>query len=74
MAGGVAAVDGLFMQTITPASTESLNSTDYYSDQKKGCGFNVQAMATADKFVSMTVNSPGDRFRYFYSFPGTRSY
>ena len=60
MAGVVAAVDGLFVQTIAPAPTESLNSTEYYSDQKKGYGFNVQAMATADyKFVSMTVKNPG---------------
>ena len=60
MAGVVAAADGLFVQTIAPAPTESLNSTEYYSDQKKGYGFNVQAMATADyKFVSMTVKNPG---------------
>lgn len=60
MAEIVATVNGLFVPTIAPGSTDSLNSTESYSDQKKGYGFKLQAMATADyKFTSMTVKLPG---------------
>ncbi|CAM9315284.1 unnamed protein product, partial [Ascophyllum nodosum] len=58
--GVVGAVDGLFVRTEAPATTESLNTNEYYSDQKKGFGFNVQAIAGPNyRFMSLTVQNPG---------------
>lgn len=37
------AIDGLIVETVAPDPTESLNSTEYVSDEEKGYGFNVQA-------------------------------
>lgn len=63
MGGVVNDVNGMFVQTIAPAPTESLHSTEYYS-----VGFNVYAMATADyRFVRMAMETPwgNKRFRCF---------
>lgn len=60
MSGVVGAADGLFLRTKAPSSTQTLKQIAYYSGQKKGYGYNVQAVATAKyRFSGLSVMNPG---------------
>ena len=54
---GAVTIDGLFMRIETHVTTESLNTSEYYSDQK-GFGFSVQSSARSNyAFVNLTVKN-----------------
>ena len=60
MYGVVGAVDGLFVKTEAPATTDTLNITEYYAAQKKAFGLNVQAVASSEyRFLSVSIKCPG---------------
>lgn len=54
------AIDGLFVKTMPPAATDTMDTLAYYSGSKSGYGINVQAIVTANHRVSaVSAVAPG---------------
>ena len=56
----IGAVDGLFIRTVAPSKSETLNVKRFYSGHKQGYGMNLQAVSDSRlRFIGASMTTPG---------------